>query len=122
LTGAKQFNEQILVQAAQQSQENDRIPEAIKLYDLAGEHSTVISCLAHALGNTINQPSGRDEKSQAIEHTAANVLRHYERMNKAVGKDRDAVIRLLRIRDALNAKVAGKFDIALDVSKHARRG
>ena len=116
LQDAKQFNDQILVQAAQHSQENDRIPEAIKLYNLAGEYSTVISCLAQALGNTIAQPSGDNEKGQAIEKTAADILRHYERTNRAVGKDREAVIRLLRIRDALDAKSAGRFDIALDVS------
>ena len=43
------------------------------------------------------QPSV-DEKGRAIERTAADILRHYERMNRAVGKDRDAVTRLLRIR------------------------
>ena len=45
-------NEQILIRAARDSEENDHIPEAIKLYNLAGDYGMVISCLAQALGNT----------------------------------------------------------------------
>lgn len=114
LQDSKQFNEQILVRAAKHSEDNDRISEAIKLYNLAGDYSTVISCLAQSLGNTIAQPSP-DEKARAIEKTAADILRHYERTNRAVGKDRDAVIRLLRIREAMGAKNAGRPEAALDV-------
>ena len=114
LKDSKQFNEQILVRAAKHSEENDRISEAIKLYNLAEDYPTVISCLAQSLGNTITQPSP-DEKARAIEKTATEILRHYERMNRAVGKDRDAVIRLLRIREAMEAKSAGRPEIALDV-------
>jgi hypothetical protein len=61
------------------------------------------------------QPSV-DEKGRAIEKTAADILRHYERMNRAVGKDRDAVTRLLRIREAVDAKNAGRPEVALDVT------
>jgi len=116
LNDNKQYNEQILIRAARHSEENDRIPEAIKLYNLAGDYSTVISCLAQALGNTISQPSGEGDKNRIIERTAADILRHYERTNRAVGKDRDAVIRLLRIREALDAKSAGRVDVTLEVS------
>lgn len=114
LPDSKQFNEQILIRAAKHSEENDRISEAIKLYNLAGDYSTVISCLAQALGNTIAQ-SSPNEKARSIEKTAADILRHYERTNRAVGKDRDAVVRLLRIREAINAKNAGRPELALDV-------
>jgi nuclear pore complex protein Nup93 len=114
LKDSKQFNEQILVRAAKHSEENDRISEAIKLYNLAEDYSTVISCLARSLGNTIAQPSP-DEKARAIEKTATEILRHYERLNRAVGKDRDAVIRLLRIREAMDAKNADRPEVALDV-------
>lgn len=116
LNDNNQYNEQILIRAAKHSEENDRIPEAIKLYNLAGDYSTVISCLAQALGNTISQPSGEGDKNRIIERTAADILRHYERTNRAVGKDRDAVIRLLRIREALDAKSAGRVDVTLEVS------
>ena len=117
LQDSKQFNENILIRAAKHSEENDRIPEAIKLYNLAGDYSTVVVCLAQALGNTIAQPNRDSQNVKMIEQTAADILRHYERTNKAVGKDRDAVVRLLRIRSATDAKNAGRMDVALDVSK-----
>ena len=102
------------MRAAKHSEENDRIPQAIKLYNLAGDYTTVISCLAQALGNTIGQPGG-DEKARTVERTAADILRHYERTNRAVGKDRDAVIKLLRVREAMDAKEAGRAEHALEV-------
>jgi len=68
-----------------------------------------------ALGNMIAQPSREGAKGRAIEKTATEILRHYERTNRAGGKDRDAVIRLLRILEALDAKSNGKFDIVLDI-------
>ncbi|KAM5530437.1 hypothetical protein V8D89_015912 [Ganoderma adspersum] len=114
LEGLREYNEHILVRAAKSSSEADRIPEAIKLYNLAGDYGTVIAVLAHALGNTIAQPSV-DEKARAIEKTAADILRHYERTNRAVGKERDAVIRLLRVREAMDAKDAGRVDTALEL-------
>ncbi|KIY51196.1 nucleoporin-interacting protein NIC96 [Fistulina hepatica ATCC 64428] len=114
LEDTQQFNTQILLRAAKHSQENDRISEAIKLYNLAEDYKTVVACLAAALGNTVAQPTP-DEKSKALEHTAAEILRHYERTNRAAGKDRDAVIRLLRIRQAMNLKNDSKFESALEM-------
>ena len=90
------------------------MPEAIKLYNLAGDYMTVVGCLAQALGNTIAQP-GADEKARVLERTAAEILRHYERTNRAVGKERDAVVRLLRVREAMEAKEAGRVEYALEV-------
>ena len=84
------------------------------MYNLAGDYTTVIACLAQALGNSIAQPNG-DEGARTIEKTAADILRHYERTNRAVGKERDAVIKLLRVREAMEAKEAGKPEIALEV-------
>jgi hypothetical protein len=55
LQNTAQYNEQILIRAARDSEENDHIPEAIKLYNLAGDYGTVILCLAQALGNTLTQ-------------------------------------------------------------------
>lgn len=117
LKDIKEFNEQILVIAARQSEQNDRVPEAIKLYNLAGDYATVIACLAQALGSTIAQPGAGGEKGRIVESTAADILRHYERTNRGVGKERDAVVRLLRIREAMNAKDAGRVEAALDVSQ-----
>ena len=50
-----------------------------------------------------------------IERTAADILRHYERTNRAVGKDRDAAIKLLRLREAMEAKESGRVELALEV-------
>lgn len=114
LTDAKQYNDHILIKAARTSEENDRTSEAIKLYNLAGDYTTVVACLAAALGNTISQ-SAPDEKARSIERTASEILRHYERTNRAVGKNRDAVVKLLRIREAMEAKANGRPEIALEV-------
>ena len=56
-----------------------------------------------------------DEKARGIEKTAVEILRHYERGNRGGGKDRDAVVKLLRIREAMEAKNAGRPEVALDV-------
>lgn len=114
LKDAREYNAQILIRAARHCEENDRISEAIKLYNLAGDYVTVISCLAQALGNTIGQPSP-DEKARTIEKTAADILRHYERTNRAVGKERDAVIKLLKIREASDAKNSGRPEAAFEI-------
>ncbi|TFK47932.1 nucleoporin-interacting protein NIC96 [Heliocybe sulcata] len=111
LWDSKEFNEQILVRAARQAEENDRIAEAIKLYNLAGEYGTVVACLAQALGNSVASAQG----DKALEQTAGEILRHYERTNKAAGKDREAVVRLLRIREAMGAKEAGRPEVALEI-------
>ncbi|GLB36674.1 putative nuclear pore protein [Lyophyllum shimeji] len=114
LKDSKQFNEQILVRAAKHSEENDRIAEAIKLYNLAGDYETVVACLAQALSNIIPKPSP-EEKDRALEKTAVDIIRHYERTNRAVGKDREAVVRLLRIREAKDQIAAGKHEVAIDI-------
>ena len=90
------------------------MPEAIKLYNLAGDYATVVGVLARALGTTLGQP-GADDKARTVERTAAEVLRHYERTNRAVGRERDAVVRLLRVREAMDAKDAGRVEQALEV-------
>ncbi|KAF9651296.1 nucleoporin-interacting protein NIC96 [Thelephora ganbajun] len=114
LTSTQDYHAEILVRAAKHSEQNDRTPEAIKLYNLAGDYGTVISCLASALGTTISRPTP-DEKSKAIEKTAVDILRHYERTNRAVGRDREAVTKLLRIREAINAKEAGRPEVVLEI-------
>ncbi|EIW86265.1 nucleoporin-interacting protein NIC96 [Coniophora puteana RWD-64-598 SS2] len=116
LKSSAQYNQRILVQAARDSEENDRIPEAIKLYNLAGEYGTVIACLAQALGNTLAQPSGGDpEKARAVERTAMDILKHYERTNRAAGRDKEAAVRLLRVKEAIGAKNAGRPDVTLEI-------
>ncbi|KAI0289329.1 nucleoporin interacting component Nup93/Nic96, partial [Multifurca ochricompacta] len=74
--------------AARQAEESDRVLQGIKLNNLAGEYTTVISSLATALGTT---------------------------MGRAAGRGRDAVVKLLRVREALDAKADGRLDRALEV-------
>ncbi|KAF9542861.1 nucleoporin-interacting protein NIC96 [Agrocybe pediades] len=117
LDDVHEYHTQILTRAARHSAENDRINEAIKLYNLAEDYTTVVSLLASALGNLIatNPQPNVDEQGRALLKTAAEILRHYERANRGVGRERDAVVRLLRIREAIERKGEGREDVALDI-------
>ncbi|KAG6850171.1 hypothetical protein H0H93_016851 [Arthromyces matolae] len=114
LEDSKQFNEVILVRAAKNMEDDDRITEAIKLYNLANDYATVVACLTQALSNTISKPSP-EEKDRALEQTAIDIVRHYERTNRAAGKDREAVVRLLRIREAKDQIAGGRPEVAIDI-------
>ena len=70
LDNLSDYNDAILTRAAKHSEENDRLPEAIKLYNLAGDYHTVIGCLAQALGSALVQPTS-DEKARRIGGLAA---------------------------------------------------
>ncbi|KAG8801360.1 hypothetical protein FRC16_000668 [Serendipita sp. 398] len=109
------FAEHILKRAARQSEREKRINEAIRLYHLAGEHETVVECLARALGDQISVPVGGGDDGEELANTAKEVLSHYERTNRASGKARDAVVKLVRIRDARVAKEHGIPDKALEL-------
>jgi nuclear pore complex protein Nup93 len=110
---------EIFVPAARQAEESDRVLQAIKLYNLAGEFSTVINCLASALGTTLAAPGGGGERARSLEEAAMDIIRHYERVGRAPGRARDAVVKLLRIREALDAKSEGRVDRALEVGVHS---
>ncbi|KAI3609897.1 nucleoporin-interacting protein nic96 [Moniliophthora roreri] len=118
LPDAEAYSKQILVASARAAEENDRICEAIKLYNLAGDYNTVISCLAQALGNTIAQPS-LDERAREIERTAVEILRSYERTNRGLtggrNKEREAVGKLLRVREAMERRSEGRSEVALEI-------
>jgi len=114
LTEVRQYNEHILLRAARKSEENDRISEAIKLFNLAGDYATVVSCLVIAIGNKLAN-AGPDGKTDGIERTAKEILHHYERTNKIVGKNYDAAANLLKIREAMEAKEKGDLEIALEL-------
>lgn len=95
-----------------------RTLEAIKLYNIAGAYETVIGCLAQALGECVGQPDGGGEEGKRVEATAREMYYHYSRLNRAAGKERDAVYMLLRIREAIAAKEAGRYEAALEVCSH----
>lgn len=113
------LNAEIFVPAARQAEESDRVLQSIKLYNLAGEYITVISSLATALGTTLATPGGGGERARSLEAAAIDIVRHYERVGRAPGRARDAVVKLLRIREALDAKADGRVDRALEVGVHS---
>jgi nuclear pore complex protein Nup93 len=115
LNDARELNAEIFVLAARQAEESDRVLQAIKLYNLAGEYTTVINSLATALGTTLGTPGGGGERARSLEAAASDIIRHYERMGRAPGRARDAVMKLLRVREALDAKADGRLDRALEV-------
>jgi nuclear pore complex protein Nup93 len=115
LNDARELNAEVFVPAARQAEESDRVLQAIKLYNLAGEYTTVIRSLATALGTTLAAPGGGGERARSLEAAAMDIIRHYERMGRAPGRARDAVVKLLRVREALDAKAEGRLDRALEV-------
>lgn len=117
LPSAESFNAQILIPAAQHSSASDRPLEAIKLYNLAGDYDTVVACLAQALGASIGQPNAGGERGKAVEGTAREIVRHYVRMNRGAGQCREAVEKLLKIREAMGYKEEGRVDLALEVCR-----
>jgi nuclear pore complex protein Nup93 len=106
LADARAFHAEILARAAADAEDAGRVSAAVKLYDLAGEPGIVVGVLARALGAA---PGGDAE----LERTARDVLRNYERTNRAPGRERDAVSRLLQVREAAAARDAGRPDVAL---------
>jgi nuclear pore complex protein Nup93 len=59
-------------------EESDHVLQAIKLYNLAGEYTTVINSLATALGTTLTAPGGAGEHAHSLEATAIDIIRQYE--------------------------------------------
>ncbi|KZW02374.1 NIC-domain-containing protein [Exidia glandulosa HHB12029] len=114
LQDAKAYNEQILLPAAAEAERESRVNEAIKLYNLAGAYETVVACLARFLGDTITE-SPTSEESLRLEATAREILRHYERTNRAAGRERGVVTKLLNAREARECKEAGRVDRALEL-------
>src|SRR5882757_1410246 len=118
LDDVRNLNAKIFVPAARQAEESDRVLQAIKLYNLAGEYTTVINSLATALGTTLAAPGGGGERARSLEAAAIDIIRHYERVGRAPGRARDAVVKLLRVREALEAKADERVDRALEVGAH----
>lgn len=114
LKDAEDYNEKIVRAAAGMCERERRTLEAIKLYNISGAYQTVAACLAQALGDCVSQPDGGGEEGQKVESTAREIYYHYSRLNRAAGRERDAVAMLLRIREATAAKVAGRFEAALE--------
>ncbi|KAJ3760991.1 nucleoporin-interacting protein NIC96 [Lentinula raphanica] len=129
--GTFDYKSQILLPTASSLLSNDRLPEAIKLYDLAGEYDTVVGCLAQALGNlvasgstTLSFGSGggmawsagdQQERAKELERTAREILTVYERLGRGTGLNRDACVKLLKILEAGERGRDGHVDRALEI-------
>lgn len=115
LQDASDYNDKIVRAAAAMCERERRTLEAIKLYNIAGAYETVAACLAQALGEVVSQPDGGGEDGKKVEQTAREMYRTLSRLNRAAGRERDAVDKLLRIREAMAAKAAGRYEAALEV-------
>ncbi|KAF9076587.1 nucleoporin-interacting protein NIC96 [Rhodocollybia butyracea] len=136
------YKSQILLPTASSLLSNDRLPEAIKLYDLAGEYDTVVGCLAQALGNLVASGSAtiglggawsaagdQANRAKELEKTAREILTVYERLGRgtglgvsgsstganAGGKDRDACVKLLKLLEAAERGREGQVERALEI-------
>ncbi|KAJ3743422.1 nucleoporin-interacting protein NIC96 [Lentinula detonsa] len=96
------YKSQILLPTASSLLSNDRLPDAIKLYDLAGEYDTVVGCLAQALGNLVasggttlsfgagggtawSAAGDQQDRAKELEKTAREILTVYERLGRGTG-------------------------------------
>lgn len=114
LKDTEDYNEKIVRAAASMCERERRTLEAIKLFNIAGAHDTVIACLAQALGEVALQPDGGGDEGRRVEATAREIYYHYSRLNRAAGRARDAVGILLRLREAVVARDAGRYEAALE--------
>jgi len=85
-----------------------------------------VECLARALGDQVSEPTGGasghgPDEGEELANTAKEVLGHYERTNRASGKAREAVVKLVRIRDARIAREQGLPERALEVSRRPQK-
>ncbi|VDC01189.1 unnamed protein product [Peniophora sp. CBMAI 1063] len=109
------FSTHILSRAAHTAQSTARPLEAVKLYNLSGDYATVVSCLAQSLSSALSSaPSSTTDEVKELEKVAREIVRSYERLGRAVGKERDAVWCLLAIREALDLRAEGRFEAALE--------
>lgn len=115
LKSSRQYNDAILLPAALENEKAQRLNQAITLYNLAGAHSSVVSCIGRGLGDHISEPGGGGDEAKKLEKNARDILRHYDRTNQITGRERDIVIRLLGVREAMEAKEKGRLEAALEV-------
>jgi nuclear pore complex protein Nup93 len=111
---AAEYNSSILLRTAEQSEEDRRLLDAIKLYNLAGSHDTVIRCLTRAIGDCLSEPAGGGEDGRELDTLARNVLDHYTRRGDVLGKAREDLVKLLKVREAMEACEKQKYDVALE--------
>jgi hypothetical protein len=90
--------------------------DAIKLYNLAGAHATVVACLTRALGDLLAEPLGGGSEGASLEQLAKSILEHYSKRGDVVGSQRQNLVCLLKIREATVAFEQKHFETALEAS------
>jgi len=111
-----EYQEHILIPAADECQDERKLLDAIKLYNLAGAHATVISCLTRALGDLLAEPLGGGVEGSSLEQLAKSILEHYAKRGDVVGPQKQNLVCLLKIREATVAFEQKHFETALEVS------
>ncbi|KAJ4471638.1 Nup93/Nic96-domain-containing protein [Lentinula lateritia] len=139
------YKSQILLPTMSSLLSNSHLTKAIKLYELAGEYDTVVSCLAQALGNLVTSGSmtsglgaegmtwsatgDQQDRTKELEKTAREILTVYKRLGRGTGlgvsgpsgsnpggKDRDVCIKLLKISKATLETIESTALVPLDVA------
>ena len=110
-----QYHEAILLPAADECEQEGKLVDAIKLYNMAGAHDTVIACLTRALGNILSEPMGGGEEGATLESLTRTILDHYSRRGDAIGSKRHDLMCLLKIREAAVAFDNKQYETALAV-------
>ncbi|KAG8906220.1 hypothetical protein FRB99_007366 [Tulasnella sp. 403] len=113
LDSTTDYNEVILKSAAAMCEGDRKLLDAIKLYNLAGARDTVLSCLARALGELLSEQGGGGREGKELEVLAQNVLRAYELRGERT-RDAQDVIKLIKLRSAMEKHASGDLDAALE--------
>ncbi|KAF8323007.1 nucleoporin-interacting protein NIC96 [Cantharellus anzutake] len=106
-----EYHEAVLLPAADECEQEGKLVDAIKLYNIAGAHDTVIACLTRALGNVLSEPMGGEGDS--LESLTRNILDHYSRRGDAIGPKRQDLMCLLKVREAGVAYDDKQYETAL---------
>ncbi len=112
-----EYYETILLPAADECEQEGKLIDAIKLYNIAGAHDTVIACLTRALGNILSEPMGGGEEGVALESLTRSILDHYSRRGDAIGPKRQDLMCLLKMREAAVAFDNKQYETALAVGR-----
>lgn len=116
LGSVAEYQEHILIPAADECQDERKLLDAIKLYNLAGAHATVVACLTRALGDLLAEPLGGGPEGSSLEQLAKSILEHYSKRGDVVGPQRLNLVCLLKIREATVAFEQKHFETALEAS------
>lgn len=109
------YYEEILIPTANECEQQRRLLDAIKLYNLAGSHATVVSCLTRALGDLVVEPLAGGPEGVNLEGLARSILEHYSRRGDVTGVEKQNLLCLLSVREASAAFEQKHYETALEV-------